>query len=837
MRIHRISVEKYGPLSNLDWELPATGIVYDDNMAGKTALVDLIVRHLFVPRKRSRLFQNYDRFSGDETGQVRLELKENGNSHVFGTDGDGTEIKELFGWEEEGLFRLFCIRAGDNSLVTGNRSRASVFNAAASLISGVGTEKLDRIKRDMESEFRITRRGNWSNRKGTQPPKIKERISKEILPFLNDFSSSQEALHEYEAGKARLQELRADREELEKEKSRTARILKLLRAERLEGRLKKIEDLKSERENYARIKEDDLEQWREARAKLEKHRERLSETDREGRNPEERLKKLKSEIRESEKLLNKELGERINSLQDRKREQERKMAAIKREAKEKKRKAINFLQEEIREPLKEVTRLEEGRNKLEFWHRYGSALNTAGAGLIILGALAAFFSNPYFGLTALPGLALILITQRKLAARAGLTDEISDREKEIVRKFNSRFSSVLDGEVKGPNQLDAVIDLVPDRLEEQLKQEENFKEIESRKKELEEELNRQKLRAEELPEEVKELKEEKKELSARISRANQGVKEARQGLAKLRDRTNVPGLAELKEKLEAKKKVEEKLRDEKAVLAGELDSFPDEEEGLLAEAKKTIAGLREDTADEKIREEGNPAVEEISREEARKRLQELNEKIERKSEKIKNERSKLEDLREDLSERGMDPTNPGELFRKKREARNDLEGFIIDRVAGNLAKEALEDVSRDYLDSLDRFISGGSVEKTVQSLFQEVMGENFELSFDYENNEFRIREGERTYLESDLSSGGRKHLFLATRLALVDKLTAEPGFLIFDDPLLFYHEKRKRKAIKQLKPLVEAGWQVIFFSVDGQTRDGVLEELDGEEYSVSDLEE
>ena len=836
MRIHRISVEKYGPLSDLDWELPATGVVYDDNMAGKTALVDLIVRHLFVPRKRSRLFQNYNRFSGDEAGQVRLELKENGNSHVFGTDGDGTEIKELFGWKEEGLFRLFCIRAGDNSLVTGNRSRASVFNAAASLISGVGTEKLDRIKRDMESEFRITRRGNWSNRKGTQPPKIKERISKEILPFLNNFSSSQEALHEYEAGKARLQKLRAERKGLEKEKSRTQRILKLLRAKKLEGHLKKIENLKSKRKNYARIKENDLEKWREARTKLEKHRERLSETDREGRNPEERLEKLKSEIRESEKLLNKELDERINSLQDRKREQERKMGAIKREAKEKKRKAINFLQEEIRKPLKEVTRLKEGRNKLEFWHRYGIILNTAGAGSIILGALAAFFINPYFGLTALPGLTLILVTRRKLAARTTLNGEISDREKEIVRKFNSRFSSVLDGEVKGPNQLEAVIDLVPDRLEEQLKQEENFKEIESRKKELEKKLNRQKLRAKELPEEVKELKEEKKELSDRISRANQGVEEARNRLAKLRDRTNVPDLAALKEKLEAKKKIEEKLRDEKAVLAGELDSSPDEEEGLLAEAKKTMASLREDTA-EKIREEGNSAVEEISREEARKRLQELNEKIERKSAKIKNERSKLEDLREDLSERGMDPTSPGELFQKKREARNELEEFIIDRVAGNLAKEALEDVSRDYLDSLDRFISGGSVEKTVQSLFQEVMGENFELSFDSENNEFRIREGERGYPESDLSSGGRKHLFLATRLALVDKLTAEPGFLVLDDPLLFYHKKRKRKAIKQLKPLVEAGWQVIFFSVDGQTRDGVLEELDGEEYSISDLGE
>jgi len=837
MRIHRISVDRYGPLRNLNWELPSTGVVYDDNMAGKTALVDLIVRYLFVPRKRSRLFQNYSRFSGAEAGSVKLELRENGNRHLFGTEGGEADIKELFGWEEEGLFRLFCIRAGDNRLVTRGRSRSSVFNAAASLISGVGTEKLDRIKRDMESEFRITRRGNWSNRKGTQPSKIKERINEKILPFLNDFSSSKEILHEYEEGKARMQELQADLDELKKEKSRAEKILKLHRAEKLERHLREIKNLENEREKYARIKENDLEKWRDARTKLEKYRERLSETDREERSPEEKLKETKNKIKETEELLKQELEERINSLQDRKREKERKISTVKREAKEKKRKTINFLQEEIRKPLKEVTRLEEGRSKLEFWYRYRRILDTAGAGLLLLGLLAAFLRHPYFGLTALPGLVLALVNRRKLSKHATLTQEISSREKEVIRKFNSKFGSVLEGEVKRKNQLETVIDLVPDRVEEQLKQEENIKEIKSRKNELEEEINRLKLRSEELPEKLKELKKEKKELSDRIHRAKQGVKEARNTLAELRDRTNVPDLTSLKEKREAKKKIEKKLRDEQATLAGELDSSLEDEGEVITKARETIVDLRADNAVEEISQEENSTVAQISREEARKRVQDLNKKIDRKSEEIKNERSRLEGLRKDLSKRGMDPTSPAELFRKKQEARKDLKEFIIDRVSGNLAKEVLEDVSRDYLDSLDRFISGGSVEKTVQSLFREVMGEQFELSFNYENNEFRIKEGEKSYPESDLSSGGRKHLFLATRLGLVDKITTEPGFLVLDDPLLFYHEKRKSKAIKQLKPLVEAGWQVIFFSVDGRTRDGVIEELDGEEYSVSDLVE
>lgn len=835
MKIHRIRVDKYGPLKNLNWELPSTGVVYDDNMAGKTALVDLIVRYLFVSRKGSRLFRNYNRFSENEEGQVKIELREDSNRYLFGTEGDRTEVKELFEWEEEGLFRLFCIRAGDNRLVSGGRNRGSVFNAAASLISGVGTEKLDKIKSDMESEFRITPGGNWNNRKGTRPPKIKDRINEEVLPFLEDFSSSKELLHEYAETKGKIRKLQSNRDQLEEEKSRAETTLDLLRAGKLERHLKKIEELEREKEKYSRIEEGDEDIWRDTRAKLERNRERLAKTDRQERSSEKQLEELKEKIKEKEDLLDKELDEQIGSLRERKREIREEASIIKRKAREKKKETIDFLQEEIRKPLKEVTKLEEVRRKLEFWHHHRTTLDTVAVGLILFGGLAAFFTSPYYGLASLPSLAFILVTRRKLSAHAVYSEKISDLKKEITRKFNSRFDSVLDSDVKSVSRLEAIIGFVPDRVEEQLKKDKNLEEIESRKKELEKKISRLKSRAEELPEEIKELKQQREELADRISGAKQGTKEARNTLSDLRDKTNLPNLASLKEKLREKEELEGKLRDEKAILAGELDSASRKEETLLSCAGETITDLRKNHAKNETRGEQNPVNTDISREEAKERLQEVNEKIEGKKENIRIEKKRLEDLREPLSERGVNSSKSAQLFQKKLETKESLKKFVIDRVAGNLAKEVLEDLSRDYLDSLDRFISGRSVEKTVQSLFREVMGEQFELNFDYENNEFLVKEGEKSYPESDLSSGAKKHLFLATRLALVDKITAEPGFLVLDDPLLFYHEERKRKAIKQLKPFQKAGWQIIFFSVDDRTRNGVVEELNGKEYSVSDL--
>lgn len=837
MRIHRIRVDKYGPLRDLSWKLPSTGVVYDDNMTGKTALVDLIIRHLFVPRKGSRLFQNYSRFSGEEEGNVKLELREGRNSYLFGTEGEGVNLKKLFGWEEEGLFRLLCIRAGDNRLVAGGKGRSSVFNAVASLVSGAGTEKLERIKRDLESRFRITRGNRWSNRKETQPPKIKDRINDEILPFLKNFSARKETLHEFEEAKARIRELESELDRHEKEKKRIERGLDLFRAEKLERHLNKIRKLKREKEKYARVEEKDLKLWQDTRAKLENCRGQLAERDHRDRNVEERVDELKEEIKEKQKLMDKELEREISALRDQKNELQKKINFIEEKIEERKRDIIDFLREEIREPLKELGQLKEKRSNLGLWQKYRFVFDTLAMGLVLFGGLAAFFATSYLGLTSLIGLALGAVTRRKLAVRKSLTEEIAELEEEITRKFNSRFDSVLDREVDKVNRLEAAIDLIPDRVEEQQKRERGLKEIKDKKQSLKGEINRLELRSAELPEEIEELKEEKEGLSDRISRAQQGIKETRSTLSDLRDRTNLPDLPSLKEKLQEKEEVETSLRDERVALAEELGSTSKDDQDLLSRARETVKDLRENPPENEDPIEQNSAVPDLSRREAKGKLKDLGEEISSKRKEIRKARKRLEKLRKDLSEHGIDPSSPAQLFRKKRKKEKQLKEFTIDRVAGSLAKQVLKDVSRDYLNNLDRFISGRSVEKTVQSLFRQVMGKRFGLNFDHDKNEFLVEERKKSYPESDLSSGARKHLLLSTRLALIDKLTTNPAFLVLDDPFLFYHKEKKRKAIKQFKRLRDAGWQIIFFTVDEQTRNGVVEDLDGKEFSISDLVE
>ncbi len=819
----------------MNWNPPEVGVVYDDNTAGKTAIVDVMVRHLFISRKGSSLFRNYRRFGDTESGGIKLEIEDSGSSYLFGSGAGEVSLKELFGWTEEGLFRLLCIRGGDNRLVTGNRDRSSVFNAAASLVAGVGTDKLNRIDRDLQEKFRLTSRNNWSNRKTTQPPKIRDRIEKDILPFLEDFSKAEKDLHLFEERKSEIGELEEVLEGLESRREKLEKRLELIRAKQLKKHQSKIERLEGETEKRARISLEDEETWRAAREKLERNRRKLSEEDYQGDRPEEKLESITEKIETKEELLEAGIEDRIRSKREKSRDLEEKVRSIEKAAKEERRNASMYLQKEVRSPLKRLARLGDERDQLRFWARNRTWIGTASALLIIAGITGSLLIHWPAGISSFFGFGFLFIALKRAGRHEDLSREIEELEKKIAMDFNSRFKELFDREIREPDEVERAIEEVPSRVEKSVKREKNLSELVREKRRLEAELTELKEKRDQLPEEIEGLKSDRDSLEEKISKARQGIMEANRVLTDLRDRTNLPDLASLQEELEKKQELQRKIRKEKAVLKRELGVKNIKGEGLTSRAKKEAKELTKDKEGAEI--EVNETITELeeARAETSRELEDMEGEIKSKEEELREKRKDLQGLEADLSGLGIDPNNPGELFRKKLDKEEELDEFIRDRIAGSIARKAVKDVGSNYLESLHRYISGETVERTVDDLFTEVMGERFEVGFDSETNEFVIEEGGLSYPEQNLSSGGKKHLFLSTRLALINRVTSEPGFLVLDDPFLFYHRKRKIKAIQQLRPFVEEGWQVLLFTVDDQTRDGAIEALDAEEFSVQEM--
>lgn len=838
MKITQLSVDNYGPLEVIDWEVPDVGVVYDDNMTGKTSLVDVLVRRLFIPQEGSKLFEDYQRFTSggsEKPTSITIEIEKDGRKFVFGTEDSDQELKDLFGWTEETLFRLLCIREGDNRLVTGSWDRRSVFNAAASLISGVGTEKADLIDKDLREEFRVTKGNNWSNRKGTAPPKIKNKIEEEIVPFLDDFYNAEKKLYLAKEKRTEIDRLERQLEEKTEKEKKLEQKLDLVRAEKLEEKVDKLRRLNQKREEFARISTEDEEEWREAKEQLERAREKLLEKDYQGKTLEERKKAVKSKREEKEKLLNVNLGEKIRSRRERLQNLEEKERNIIEKIDEAREEAVKFLKREVREPLKRLAKEEEKLHGLTFWKQQGPLLTWISAALILGGGAATLVLPWPVAFISLLGLGFLVLTRRKINYLDSLSGEIASMKDAIRKNFNAEFGKLFDRPLSDVESIEEILEEIPGRVQQEIKNTNNLQEIEREKRELKRELEELKQEREGLPEKIEELKAEEKKLEENIREANARKKRNKETLNDLRDKTNLPDLATLQNRLKEKNNLESQLKETKAVLTNELNTESSDLKDLITSAEKKINELRKDKGTDKKENSKLLADHEGGAEQLSTRLEELKSEIEGLRKELREERRELEDLRGELSQFNVDLENPAELFHKKMDTEENLRRFALDRIAGSLARQIFDEVSSSYLNSLDRYISGKGVGKTVEELFGEVMGDQFKLQFNFETNQFVIDENGLTYPETDLSSGGKKHLFYSTRLALVERIAPEPAFLILDDPYLFYQKERKKKAIKQLESFINDGWQVLCFTVDEQTRDAMTSELDAEEFSIENM--
>ena len=105
------------------------------------------------------------------------------------------------------------------------------------------------------------------------------------------------------------------------------------------------------------------------------------------------------------------------------------------------------------------------------------------------------------------------------------------------------------------------------------------------------------------------------------------------------------------------------------------------------------------------------------------------------------------------------------------------------------------------------------------------------MVIDSDDNEFRV---------ADLSTGAREQVFLGARLGFARiALDNEPSFLVLDDAFQHSDWNRRKQLVQQAVGLVEAGWQVLYFTMDDHIRDLFNAEGErlGERYVTHSLSE
>jgi uncharacterized protein YhaN len=161
---------------------------------------------------------------------------------------------------------------------------------------------------------------------------------------------------------------------------------------------------------------------------------------------------------------------------------------------------------------------------------------------------------------------------------------------------------------------------------------------------------------------------------------------------------------------------------------------------------------------------------------------------------------------------GFDITN----LERLKEAVDHSENFIelIDRQQ-NIALEAIR-IFEGIKDTEETKVSELFKKLDISDIFSDITeGKYIDVKFDSQAGEVIVEDehGKKLPAES-LSKGAYDQLFLSIRIAISEEILGDGnGFFIIDDAFLSSDSQRLKKQFKALKRLADRGWSIVYFSV------------------------
>ena len=773
MRILEMKCQPVGPLAKAVFFESSKNctVVFDDNEAGKTALVDIIVNMLFrrstaQSRFQSRRFSEYD-------GYVKLEHC--GKEITCTGEIDLDNYLKL----PSEFSKLPIVRGSDlNFLWSGNREKKGpLIEACIQHFSADLEDNLDTVVTNIRAAAGLPAKRNcWTKGK-----------SKEIQEYL-DFYRKKDTLLSSIANKDRIsRSLQTAAENLSSVKKELAGIRKdqeslvgerqaalCAAAKVVEGKLSTLR-CQYRDGGYERCSRKDLHLWTETAAEEKALREK------------EDL--LKKQIDDTEnKLLGlrrhqDDLARNLKETEDASKDAGEELAR-KRQEQEKGGRARADLLGEVRALLGNAKSAMNQKDRIK-WAVVAVAILGVAALVLFLAKLLV----P--GGTALIAALAVLGWSLTVSSTCGRTvKDAEEKVKRLAREVGVQSTGALDA---------AVFSLERHFLDQERKEAEELERLVRDCQEKEQ--NLQKLVQERLlaDREVKSLAESLQKDRASLQACTRELDQARRSLQDLMQRTGKPERQALEKALQEKEQLEREIEKAQARLGTLLGSEDEWREKLLAlspylEAYPAPRSLEDlDCVKENL--EGKAA--------------ELNSQ----EQELQREHDTL--LQQEVEEsRSLYAAGCGDLATlalRLTEAEQVLKDALKDALAALWAQQAVEAAKEGFEDLLlDPLTRAGE-------LFYRITGRYDTLNYSRDEGDVLFSAGGEgfEYSEDQLSDGTQTQLLLALRFALLERILGDaPGFLLLDDPLLSSSEKRKQNAIEVLLDYARQGWQVIYLTVD-----------------------
>jgi len=792
MRIARVRTGPLGPLPALDWALDDCEVVYDDNQQGKTTLIDVLIHYLFKEGNK-KLFEGEDRYA--DYPETAIPVERQGETYTFGAESPSAQLSELLGWNMPELHRLLCVRAGEMAIHGGGRKREEMWQLLSGLLSGLAGNRVERVTKRIQNQASVTSTFQWSNQ-GNQ--KVRDRYVQRLVPQLERARDAEEIVRRLMALNQEEQETASAKSELEAK--RQALQDRRQGLETLKGRrtLEQARDLLDRALTLRRKIADEFgeritvqlgDEWSSLTEELADAHERLEQSE-----------SLSAELQR----IDDELQQREREIEEAREERERHRAQWR-----------DWRENQLRPHAQRVENRQAAFRSARNSAPLGIGMSVVGVGLALAGLLVQGL-NPWLGIG--PG-ALLLGSGAGLVARVPQTRRSYERALEqLVGLLNDQ----LNASVSAAQALERAQEVLNADIRALM-----YPDGEDPVDQLQASVNRLETERAMKREQLLEALPEGASGQDPTQFCQRCVDDLEKREDDLRRKTGCPDLETFQTQLEARRQAESELSRLRTRLSQALD-VPEDDldlDSVATQIEQRWAALE---VPEELRELDDPDAElaEVGRQEHEIR-QELD-RLERKLEGIKDERH---GIRQTFAELGVAVDEPEKLFETRRQWKTELTDGIRDRLAGALACNVLDRVQRDYQTQIKRLLEAGDLNRR----YREVMGEDQRVRFNGETMKFEIEQNGHIIEENGLSSGALTHLYFACRLSILRQLFSdEPGFMILDDPFLTYAPDRKQGAIGLLEPFLDDGWQVIAFTVDPATRDG-LQDLGGTVRRIQDL--
>jgi predicted nuclease with TOPRIM domain len=771
MRIERLSIDRYGPLLGRSALEPAPfTVLYGNNERGKSLTIDAICRMLFRKVSDLKVFPGLrSRVEGGPKGEVVLRSREG----RYAAPHDGA-VDERLGLTSRDLANVFVVR--DNAL----HVQKSFFAEATDRLTGFRRERADAVESELRRHGALTPTGKLSSDKENNQlgervrsaAQLRDRIE-QLLTELQQEEAT-ELDEELVRARARMEELRAERGELDRARRREV-------YHEARGYLQELGEIEQQLEKLQQLSQEEADGWLE-------HRETVRRADQD-------LQDLRSQADEAEAAEEKHRTE-LASLQERAAPLDPLVARAG--------ESLGLRLQEVNERESEAAR----------WRAVaaGSLAALIATAVLALGGIAAAWAMDsvvaditavlltaiFLAVVALQLYTLLTVTKLRAAEtrlrQAAESGGFSSRTPEELRQEIDR--------VRGEHQ----------RLQEQTETAESRLSAAQRE--------RQQLREERIP--------QREEQRAR----------AAEEVARLQRRSGLETLEAYRERLDEKGRLEQRAESIAATLRARLDTEkrPRPEERGQWEAALARLQPYADAAPNLSYSSARAEAVDAELAQVSAEVDRLEERLQRVREELADIRRQFERLVPDAEAIPCDTVaDLGAV--KERLAAFETQAEERRRIAAT-AVEILHELKLEAEQELgELFGQGSALSETFRRITDgRYTTCELERQEGAEDPTIRVRTASGQELRADqLSGGAYDQLYLSVRLALAQALLGgEGGFLILDDPFVRADQGRLRRQLEALRTAVADGWQVLYFTAKQEVLQAVA---DMHEVAVRELEQ